>query len=66
MKARLNYEGGVTRIEINGECIEPVSFRAFWPQPGTTHDLYGGRRYGPGVTADLPVRQGETLLLQHR
>jgi hypothetical protein len=37
-----------------------------WPQPGTTHDLYNGRRYGPGVTVDVPVRQGETLLLQHR
>jgi hypothetical protein len=37
-----------------------------WPQSGTTHDLYSGRRYGPGVTTEVPVRQGETLLLQHR
>lgn len=37
-----------------------------WPKPGTTHDLYNGRRYGPGVTVEVPVRQGETLLLQHR
>ncbi|MFA6632346.1 MAG: hypothetical protein WCU90_08610 [Kiritimatiellia bacterium] len=42
------------------------TLKVSWPQPGTTLDLYNGRRYGPGVTADLPVRQGETLLLQHR
>lgn len=37
-----------------------------WPQPGTTHDLFNGRRYGSGVTVELPVRRGETVLLQHR
>jgi len=37
-----------------------------WPQPGTTHDLYSGRRYGFGLTVEVPVRRGETLLLQHR
>jgi len=37
-----------------------------WRQPGTTYDLYSGRRYSPSVTAEVSVRQGETLLFQHR
>lgn len=42
------------------------TLKVSWPQPGTTHDLYNGKQYGPGQTVELPVRQGETLLLQHR
>ena len=42
------------------------TLKVSWPQPGITHDLYNGKQYGPGQTVELPVRQGETLLLQHR
>ncbi|HRR33816.1 MAG TPA: hypothetical protein P5026_06945 [Kiritimatiellia bacterium] len=42
------------------------TLKVSWPQPGITHDLYNGKQYGPGQTFELPARQGETLLLQHR
>lgn len=60
MNAKLIYEHGVPKIQINGEVVSTVSFRSFWPQPGITHDFAeGGIRlmsvYPSGILCSLGV-----------
>jgi hypothetical protein len=50
---------------VSVHTLSDGTLKVTWPHAGTVKEIYSGKRYGEGSSAELPVRKGETLLLQN-